>query len=87
MPLLCHGPHRFQNRTARPGSRSGDMSRDRTETRLETPTTLRFLRKLFTFFTSVRTNLLIYANEVRSSIIEPCAIIAVLRRACSIVWK
>ena len=39
------------------------------------------------FFASVPTNLLIYANEVRSSIIEPCAIIAVLRRACSIVWK
>ena len=86
MPLLCHGPHGFQNRTA---------DRDRgLETCLETVPrhvsrhpTLRFLRKLFTFFASVRTNLLIYANEVRSSIIEPCAIIAVLRRACSIVWK
>ena len=83
MPILCHGPHGFQNWTA-------DRARGlETETRLESRDTQHcdFYESCLPFFASVRTNLLIYANEVRSSIIEPCAIIAVLRCACSIVWK
>ena len=51
MPILCHGPHGFQNRTADRdrGLESRDMSRDRTETRLETPNTAIFTKVVYLF--------------------------------------
>ena len=47
MPLLCHGPHGFQNRTA-------DRARGletclETETRLETPSTAIFTKVVYLF--------------------------------------
>ena len=69
MPLLCHGPHGFQNRMA-------DRARG-LETRLETPNTAIFLLKLFTFFRIGLYKLVdLYPNEMRSSII-------VMRDNCS----